>query len=219
MKQIKTACVLMVAVFCLLSSNAWSLLITNDTAIGPLNLSCDGSDIIVSNCVLTIDGLHGFNSLLVESNGVLTHSFFPSGSSNFMFRVTNELQVLSLSNPAALDESNVVGTVIVTDLSGTNAYVLGADYGETNLPDGAAEIYMLPGSSISNGASVLVDYQWEEAVHAGLDLIISNNATIAMGSGINAGGLGYGPRAGPGFGTSSYGIYFEGAGGGGFGNG
>ncbi len=219
MKQIKMACVLMVAVLCLLRANASSLLITNDTAIGPFNLIYDGSDIVVSNCVLTIDGLHGFNSLLVESNGVLTHSFFPSGSSNFMFSVTNELLVLSLSNSAALDESNIVGAVTVTDLSGTNAYVLGADYGETNLPDGAAEIYMLPGSSISNGASVLVDYQWEEAVHAGLDLIISNNATIAMGSGINAGGLGYGSRAGPGFGTSSYGIYFEGAGGGSFGNG
>lgn len=47
----------------------------SDTLIGITDSSFDGQDIIVSNCTLTVDGSHAFNSLQVLAGGKLTHSF------------------------------------------------------------------------------------------------------------------------------------------------
>lgn len=58
---------------------ALTVVFTNDTLIAIGNATYDGQDIVVSNCTLTVNGPHPFTSLLVTSNGVVTHSPAPAG--------------------------------------------------------------------------------------------------------------------------------------------
>src|ERR1039458_7682909 len=59
---------------------AGAITFTNDTAISFNNTNYDGADVVVTNCTLTVDGLHSFASLQVLNAGNLTHSFSPSGT-------------------------------------------------------------------------------------------------------------------------------------------
>ena len=52
---------------------------TNDTAISYNNSNYDGADIVVTNCTVTVDGVHSFASLQVLNGGNLTHSFALNG--------------------------------------------------------------------------------------------------------------------------------------------
>jgi hypothetical protein len=47
---------------------------TEDAYIGPDDTTCDGEDVIVNGCILTVDGTHSFNSLQIIYGGVVTHS-------------------------------------------------------------------------------------------------------------------------------------------------
>lgn len=60
-----------------------------DTLIGISDSSFEGLDIVVSNCTLTVDGPHAFNSLEVLAGGKLTHSF----SSGFSLVVSNQVYI------------------------------------------------------------------------------------------------------------------------------
>src|SRR5579872_2728119 len=68
--------------------------ITNNIALSAVNSSYDGLDLVISNCAVTVDGSHSFNSLYVGAGGVLTHSFWPTGTATPLVNVTNEVQVL-----------------------------------------------------------------------------------------------------------------------------
>src|SRR6266404_1823159 len=89
---------------------------TNDALIKAVNTAYDGQDIVVSNCTLTVDGPHGFGSMLVGTGGVLTHTFYPGGSFNVTVTASNEPQILLGTNSVTLANSNVIlSSVAVRD--------------------------------------------------------------------------------------------------------
>ena len=193
---------------------------TSDTVIAPNNNAYDGQDIAVSNCTLTVDGPHGFLSVHVLGGGILTHSSAPNGIvGTNSASVIGEPHLVSPTNSAALNLSNVVAaTVMVTDATGTNTYVLGTDYGLA-ATNGYTWISILPGSSLTNTRLVLASYTALLApVYAGLNLVVTNDVEIDPGGGIDANGRGYGAGYGPGAGaarlTNSPYAYYAGSGGG-----
>jgi hypothetical protein len=57
-----------------LASSARAVTFTSNTLIDTGNSAYEGQDLVVSNCTLTVNGPHGFNSLRVTGSGVVTHS-------------------------------------------------------------------------------------------------------------------------------------------------
>jgi hypothetical protein len=75
--------------------------------------------------------------------------------------VFDEPIVLSLSEYAFLDLPNVdENTITITDVSGLNTYFRGFDYEVTDI-GGRTGLRLLPGGSIPEGSTVLVDYNAE----------------------------------------------------------
>src|SRR5215472_15540229 len=140
----------------LFAVTASATVFTTDTYIAATDFSYDGEDISVTNCTLTVEGLHGFNSLQIENGGVLTHSAFTNGTQQIVFHVINEAQTLSVGNPATLDHPNVnTNTILVEDASGTIMYTNNVDYVILgSLP--YTELLLTTNSAISEGANVLV---------------------------------------------------------------
>lgn len=188
--------------------------LTTNTFIGALDTSFDGADLVISNCTVTMDGSHAFNSLLITNGGVLTHSFFPSGIGTIAFSVTNESQTLTGTNAVTLLNTNVQPGVVVMNVGETMTYSNGVDFVQTSLADGTAEIYRTETSSIPDGATVLVSYAWAFTYAAGLHLIVSNDVAVAVGASINVNGVGYGSGQGSGHGNISGNAYTAGSGGG-----
>ncbi len=58
----------------MLASSAQAITFSADTRLDGGNATYDGADIVVSNCTLTVDGPHAFNSLTVVAGAVVTHS-------------------------------------------------------------------------------------------------------------------------------------------------
>src|ERR1019366_7027054 len=75
---------------------------TNDTVISFNNTNYDGLDIVVTNCTLTVDGIHAFTTVQVLNAGNLTHTYAPDGMLVNHSSFTNELRVLSTTNTATL---------------------------------------------------------------------------------------------------------------------
>src|SRR5579863_1494035 len=191
-----TACLLFTA-------HAWSVtVLTNNTAINPLNFSFDGSDLVVSNCTVTLDGPHSFNSLLIAQGGILAHSYLPSGNGSSV-SITNESHILDGTFPATLLYSNIQGLVIVVDANTLVIYSNGVDYIQANQPDGTTQIYATTNSAIPGNANVLVSYVCTYSYNSGLYVTVTNDLTVASGGAINASGIGYGPVTGPGSGGTS----------------
>ena len=117
---------LLVVLPCLAAS---AVTFTSDTAIASYDTNYDGLDITVTNCTVTVDGVHSFASLQVLGGGAVTHSAGEDGTIHNWFVVSNELQVLSATNVAVLSNANVVlASVVVQDLSGQITYSNGVDY-------------------------------------------------------------------------------------------
>jgi len=131
------------------SSSPAATIITNNTAIGALNASYDGADLVVSNCTVTIDGAHSFNSFYLGPAGVVTHTCWPTGIAAPALNVTNEVQILDGYHPATLLNTNVIGLVTVVDTNTLVTYSNGVDYIQTNLSDGTTQIYINTNSAIS----------------------------------------------------------------------
>src|SRR5690349_3916894 len=83
-------------------TSASAVVFTNDTRIDPLNTNYDGADIVISNCVVTVDGPHNFASLRVAGTGSVTHTFDPNGSLMISGSVTNERVTLTATDPSVL---------------------------------------------------------------------------------------------------------------------
>src|SRR4026209_2850267 len=88
---LRLACILFVCQ----AGCAWAAVFSNDTVLSPTNSSYDGADIVVSNCVLTVDGVHGFASVRVATGGTLTHSAVTNGVFSIVTSVINEPQTLT----------------------------------------------------------------------------------------------------------------------------
>jgi hypothetical protein len=78
-------------------SSVSATVFTTSTNITAGNTSYEGTDIVISNCTVTVDGAHSFNSLLVAPSGILTHSFVPTGDGNpgLDLTITNDVTVAS----------------------------------------------------------------------------------------------------------------------------
>jgi hypothetical protein len=80
----------LIALLALRSTAAFATTLTNNTSLSPSDMSCDGQPIIVSNCVLTVNGPHSFASLRLTSNATLTCD---AGVTGLVVTVTGELAV------------------------------------------------------------------------------------------------------------------------------
>jgi hypothetical protein len=184
---------------------AFATTFTNDTTISASNTNYDGADVMVTNCTLTVDGVHAFSSLFVAGGGALTHSFSPNGSISNIFFVANESQVLNDTNPVTLLNSNILtDTVLVTDSGSTTIYTNGVDYLLTS-PDGIlTQLQRTTNSTIPDGTNVLVSYDvLLGMLPGGFNLSVTGNVEVAVGGVINANGKGYGGSAGPGAGHTA----------------
>ena len=199
---------------------AQAVTFTTDTAISFTNTDYDGLDIVVTNCTLSVDGVHTFASLQVLNAGNLTHTYAPTGVLENVLIFNNEARVLSTTNVATLSQTNVVvSSIVVQDLRGDVTYINGVDYLTGLGPGGTTTLRLTGNSSIPDGSTNWVSYNVQgPLVPAGLSLTVLRDVTVGQGGTISADGKGYGPGAGPGAGTSS-GNPLSGSGGGHGGNG
>jgi hypothetical protein len=184
-------------------SPAHAITFTGDTYIGVNDTTFDGMDIGVSNCTLTIDGPHSFVSVQLLTGGVITHTFAANGGLPALrYEVTAEAHRLSSHALSLLSFSNVnLATVVVKDSSASVVYTNGIDYQIIPATNGLTGLQLPPGSSITEGSTNLVDYQYSgPSVPSGLTLTVSNNVLIQAGGSINADGRGFGGGQGPGSG-------------------
>jgi hypothetical protein len=176
-----------------------AVVFTNDTTINPFETNYDGNDIVVSNCTLTVDGPHGFLSLLVGPGGTVT----PSYSSNYVRFQADEPHTLTGTNPASLQSYGTLIAQTVTDAGNTLTYTQNVDYVMLFPGFRVIQIARTPSSSIPDGATVLVSYTVQSAPSPGFMLSITGNVQVAAGGVIGANGRGYFGGNGPGAGRTS----------------
>ncbi len=188
---------------CGLSADA--VIFTNDAAISVNNTNYDGEEVVITNCTLTVDGPHSFASLQVLNGGKLTHSFAANGLLENRRIITNEEQVLSATNAAALSNANVVvSTLVVLDISGLVIYTNDVDYVTGPDTNGMMTLLLTTNSAIAEGSTNLVSYDvLDTAVAAGLSLTVTGDVVVAQGGTINVDSKGYGGGLGTGAGRSA----------------
>jgi hypothetical protein len=178
---------------------------TNDTAISFNNTNYDGADIVVTNCTLTVDGMHLLASLQLQNGANLTHTFAADGLLENRRTITNEQHALSATNAAALSNANlVVSTIVVQDFYGLVTYANDVDYVIGMDTDGMTTLLLTTNSAIAEGSTNLVSYDVPYApVAAGLSLTVTGDVFVAHGGTINTDGKGYGAGLGFGAGRSA----------------
>jgi hypothetical protein len=204
-----------------ISGSANAITFNSNTYIGPSDVTYESQDIEVTNCTVTIDGPHVFTSVHIENAGVVTHSFSSNGVLLLPIHVTNELQIISDTNPPTLIHPNVVAnSVVLSDTNLVTYYTQTVDYTIAVLPSGYSQILRTTNSAIADGSAVFVAYDAFDSFQPGLSLTVSNNVEIEAGGAINANGIGYGGGVGPGAGKSAstnYPFSFVAGSGGGYG--
>jgi hypothetical protein len=188
---------------CAHMTSAMAITFTHDAFISFADVSNEGQDIVVTNCTLTVDGPHTFNSLQLLNGGVLTHSALPYGPQQITFSVFGETHVMSATNAATLNNTNVdTSTIEVMNTSATIVYTENVDYLVT-VSNQFIQLTLTTNSAILEGATVLVDYDWAQSFQ-GFTLTINGDAKVAPGGAINVSGKGYagGIGANNGAGTS-----------------
>ncbi len=187
---------------------------TTDTRISFNDTNFEAAPIVVTNCVLTVDGTHSFESLQILNGGVLTHSFSTNGFLENRFPVLAEPHVLTGATPENLLYTDVVqATVVVRDQTGAITYTNAVDYLLSPTTNNLTAIQRTANSAIPDGGAVLVDYDvLNSPVPTGLTLTITSDVLVAQGAAIRADSVGYGAGAGTGHGSSSGGTYPTGSG-------
>jgi hypothetical protein len=177
-----------------LAATAPAVVFDTNTVITLVNTNYDGQDIVISNCVVTVDGPRNFASLRVTGGGTLTHSSPANGQITITDTVVSEPQVLTGTNAVTLAKSNAISTsVVVTDQSGLLTYTNDVDYVLESMTGGLLTLRRADTSSIPDGATVLVTYNHVIATGtSGLNLTVSGDVTVDSGSAINVTGAGYG---------------------------
>ena len=191
--------------------SAGAALFTTDTQITFNDTNYDGQDIVVSNCVLTVDGPHAFAALHIQPGGLLTHSYAPYGFGRLQ-HATNDLQVLTGTDYVILSNANVVLDSVVVSAQGT-VYTNNIDYIVANYT-GYTLLQRTTNSAIADGATVSVDYDYNAITPTGITLSVAGDVSVDPGAAVRADGIGYGPHIGPGSGYSSFGLNATGSGGG-----
>ena len=97
----KSTLITLIAVLGLPATAALATVFSTNAIISAGNPTYDGQDIVVSNCTLTVNGPHAFTSLLVTSNGVVTHTADPAGT------IGNRLD-LTILHDATVDVSSAI---------------------------------------------------------------------------------------------------------------
>jgi hypothetical protein len=183
---------------------ASAAVLTNDTFIGPLDGAFDGEDLIVSNCTVTVDGPHGFASLLLGDGATLTHPYYPGPVTNLL-SVTNEVHSFADTNLVVLLNSNALtATIVVMDEGGTLIYTNDLDYVLSDEGGGMIGLQRTTTSTIPDGSSVWVSYDAVAGIGSpGLNLAVTDNVQVVTGAAIAAMGQGYRGGIGPGAGGSA----------------
>jgi len=118
-----------VAALLLPALTAPAITFTNDIVIPSYDTNYDGADVVITTATVTVDGVHTFASLQVLNGGNFTHTFAGGGSISNWRTVTNELQVLSVTNLATLSNANVTFRPLwLQDWSGQITYTNDVDY-------------------------------------------------------------------------------------------
>src|SRR2546421_13035174 len=91
----RCAFVCALAIWTFIGSSASAATFSANTFIGISDTTYDSQDIEVTNCTVTIDGIHNFSSLHIENGGIVTHSFASNGFLLNPVHATNEFQVMS----------------------------------------------------------------------------------------------------------------------------
>src|SRR5437016_493866 len=179
-----------------------AVIFTNDTTISPNNTNYDGLDVVMSNCVVTVDGPHAFASVSVAAGGTLTHSASTNGMITMANPIADEPQILTGTNAVTLANSNVItSSVLVKSSGGVVTYTNMLDYVLSNTPDALTTLQRTTNSSIPDGAQVLVSYSYIGGLtNAGLILTVTNDVAVDSGGTINVSGRGYGGAQGAGAG-------------------
>src|SRR3954452_15698133 len=75
--------------------SASAAVFTSDTLIAPTDFSYENQDVIISNCVVSVDGPHSFASLRVATGGALTHPSPVASTTNagLFLTISNDLEV------------------------------------------------------------------------------------------------------------------------------
>jgi hypothetical protein len=96
----------------------------SNTLIAVGNMAYDGQDIVVSNCTLTVDGPHAFNSVRLTNSAVLTHSLAPAGEADHQINLT-------IAQDVTVDSSSRMDATArgYTAASGPGAGVSSASWG------------------------------------------------------------------------------------------
>jgi hypothetical protein len=177
-----------------LAASATAVVFNTNTVISLVNTNYDGTDIVISNCVVTLDGSRNFASLHVTGGGMLTHSSPANGMISVTDTVVNEPQVLTGTNAVTLAQSNILSaTVVVTDQTSLLTYTNDVDYVLESMTGVLLTLRRTETSSIPDSATVLVSYNHTVASGpSGLDLTVSGDVTVDSGSAINITGAGYG---------------------------
>ena len=202
LKALQTgALVLLISPF----ASVGAVVFTSDTAIGVSNSAYDGADVILSNCVVTIDGSHSFTSIRVANGGTLTHSASANGMIAIASPVEDEPQILTGTNAVTLANSNVItSSVLVKSSSGSATYTNLTDYVLSDAAGGFTALQRTESSSIPDGSLVLVSYSYASgATNAGLNLTLTADMTVDSGGAIDANGRGYGGGQGTGHGNQA----------------
>ena len=194
---------------------AAAITLSTDTAISFNNTNYDGQDLSVTNCTVTIDGMHAFNSLQILNGGKVTHSGTANGLLENRLSVTNELHLLTGTDAVSLSFSNVVvSTLLVRDAAGLVFYTNVADYLVGLDTNGFTTIQRTVASTIPDGATVRADYDFLDApISTGLSVAVAGDVSIESGGAIDVSGRGYAAVSGPG-GGGTVGVPSTGAGGG-----
>ena len=158
LKALQTgALVLLISPF----SSVGAVVFTGDTVIGVNNSVYDGADVILSNCVVTIDGPHSFTSVRVANGGTLTHSASANGMIAVASPVQDEPQILTGTNAVTLANSNVItSSVLVKSSSGSVTYTNITDY---ILSDATGGLACTPGTA-KEASNAARKYRWSMAV-------------------------------------------------------
>ncbi len=206
-----------------LTLQAPAITFNGDATLAPDDKRFDGEPLIVSNCVLTVDGPHAFASLQLLGGAVLTHTHVPDGFLPGELAITNEPYSLHLTNPTALLSPGIVpSSIVVKNAENSSVYTNQIDYTISLGTNGIVSLQLVPGSSIPQDSTVLVNYVSSGLViPTGLNLSVAGDTWISAGAKIDGDGRGFGPGQGPGAGRSAPGylapISGSGAGHGGFG--
>ena len=110
-------------------ASALTVVMTTNTLIATGNTAYDGQNIVVSNCTVTANGPHTFNSLRVIANGVVTHTAATNAPSVLQLTVSGNLLVDATSKIDVTGRGYAGGFTVGNVTNGAATGLAGGSYG------------------------------------------------------------------------------------------